>query len=470
MPCENICQRHTPEAISQMSALRLIITLFGDVNAAAVNDLRFVVTTRQEGNEKVSFVSGAYMTTFKSAFDKDLDGKALTKKNYLLAAFDIEKMPVIDRDAAEAILKMNPEDMKLLTSDLLSEKQQQAFASRLEYMQKILWTAMEADLKKPEKERRFISKNDINKIGFRKILQDRMRRSKDGIFEEIFEENVAIENAEPNKLKGWEKDYEKIYQNLKSRIKGAPDAASAVRELTEFSFAMDNKGFAESGTVEQDRIVEICERATSELITVPMLKAFLAQRNEIARRQIEAVNQKLAGGLAVPAEFRNEAEIKAQINVRYRDAMEKAAEQGDVPDKDVEYQKASQRVEEKVKEQYALYLISMENPELVIQGDIINKIDAYVSPVSFSNKTMDTAFLTPVNEILQVLSEELAKDYPGGEQKYIEDSDRAHDFEGIFGSFPLLNKEKTREADVLYEQKAREMSKNIALTFGGGIG
>ena len=83
---------------------------------------------------------------------------------------------------------------------------------------------------------------------------------------------------------------------------------------------------------------------------------------------------------------------------------------------------------------------------------------------------MDTAFLTPVNEILQGLSAELAKDYPGGEQKYIEDSDRAHDFEGIFGSFPLLNKEKTREANALYEQKAREMSKNIALTFGGGIG
>ncbi len=78
---------------------------------------------------------------------------------------------------------------------------------------------------------------------------------------------------------------------------------------------MDNKGFAESKTVEQDRIVEIDERAFSELMTVPMLKAFLAEKIDIARRQVEAVNQKLAGGLVVPDEFRNEAEIKAAINV-----------------------------------------------------------------------------------------------------------------------------------------------------------
>ena len=461
---------YTPEAICQMSALRLIFTLFGDVNAAAVNDLRLVVSTREEGNEKVSYVSGAYMTTFKSAFDEELDGNALTKSNYLLAAFDIEKMAVIDKDAAEAILKMNADDMKLITSDLLSEKQQQAFASRLEYMQKILWKAMEDDLKKPEKERRFVSKNEIDKKGFRKTLQDRMRKDKDGIFEEIFEENVTIENAEPRKLNESEKNYEKIYQNLRSRIKNAPDAAAAVRELTEFAFAMDNKGFAEPGTVEQDRIVDIHERIISELISVPMLKAFLVQKQDIARRQVEAVDQKLAGGLTVPAEFRNEAEIKSEINLRYKAAMEKAAEEGNIADKDVEYQKAVQKVEKKVKEQYALYLISKENPDLIIEGDIINKIAFYMSPTAFTNKTMDPAFMTPVDETLQVLAAELMKDYPGGEQKYIEVADRAHDFEGDLASFSLLNREKAREAKDLYDQKAEERAKNTAVTFGGGVG
>ena len=87
-----------------------------------------------------------------------------------------------------------------------------------------------------------------------------------------------------------------------------------------------------------------------------------------------------------------------------------------------------------------------------------------ISPISFTNKTLNMDFAGSVVPVVNDYADALAKTLPGGKKEYKEISDRGEELAPVTTNLDLLSPEKKKEAVEAYEDAITAVTKRFAQT------
>ena len=323
---------YSSTAIRQMSSLKLLGILCGNDMKDAESSFTLSYSRKEVGDKIIYNVDGVYYDFMLEGFSGKYDAKKL-KKN-----LDLSKFPGIDKEFANAILTMEPEDIGVICGDLLSKKEIAAFGERLVVLQDKLMQQQENDFKF-NAGKVILSRNDWESETNGNRLNDRMRKESNVVFRNMFVVSDGIEGMEHDDKTEGEAFYEGLYYAERKKLLSAKTPEEKYEILNKLCSLSANEYYGVEGVFKTKKgtiLENVFDRLMGEFISADIIgAAYHARLN--AYREIES----------------------AYINWRSKIKM--------VPDEYVREDKRgklSEKEQGTAKMQYAALLVFSEKPHL----------------------------------------------------------------------------------------------------------
>ena len=456
---------YTQAALKHLSIIQMMRMLAGASNPNDYSNIMYMTLEKEVDGKKIYTVTGAYMDLDTNLFT-ELTGKALEKGANGRPAINIDELPFVDQQFAEAVMAMHPEDFNVLTSGLMTDKQQKAFASRLEWLQKKLDAKMKNDRNKPENERDFIRPGEYEDPQTATKLKTKLEES-DVLFTGLMGQDVKIEGI-PAQAGSQEEIYRRVYHTVRSKLISAKGPKEVFKILSLMTLGANNQALEIQGLDEEtayQMMDELQQRLAKEFISKEMLRCALTERFEANKSLVAAYDEKAKKITKVPDEFRDPEGIREAIEGRMKVVREDATEKNEPLTKEQEEEalkKVTARVEEKVKEQYIIYLLHKENPMLFMEHDRAALVSTKNFGLTYGNMTLDvknaSAILT-----LRLLEKEIrnSPEYKKYDADFEKISDRGESYKETAGKYNLLNKAKAKEVIDVQRQAAKQAGQEV---------
>ena len=433
----------TPEALKQLSSIRLMQYLLGDATYDSDKNLFFQTADIDGANDSsVTMITAAKSDIFAGNFGY-IGGKALERGKENLSPLDKIRFPLLDRELVDNILDMKPGELREIAGGLLNNDQIVYFDFRLKMLQKKLIELKEEDAKRDDVDKVLFGKDDWANPEKLKKLETRLQEGNEQMFPEILSQvrvagaghgTVLDQNGED-----MEEFYRKLYHNMKEYVTGASDIQDQVKRLLDMFGSCSNKDVLfGKGTSKFENAASVADRVLEEImseeLTREMYKGWYANKKKLLEKYNE-VSERLKD-TQIPDELRNEERF-----------MHKAGE-------------SEEKARKLEKEHYIYYTVAKENPDLIKEYSTYQNMVTIYSVVRFNNRTMDERFEKPdefATETVRLMIEE----NPECKAISAHDEKLATMSDSLISSSMLINVEEQNKALAEYDKYDRDTSKAV---------
>ena len=361
----------TPEALKQISSVRLMQYLFGDTLGDEGNILYQTTELENRGEEKI-LITAVKVDFFPGNFDESGSGMLKKGEGNLpqLKKFDL---PILDRELVDNILDMKGAEIREIAGDVLDESELLAFDNRLKYIQEKLREAKEEDAKHESKDKVLFEKDDWWDTEKLAGLEERLKQRNEQMYPDVFE-GVKVAGISHGNLMDEdggdiELFYNKVYRGMREYVDGATTLEEKCQRLKDvFKGCYHTEVFGRKNTTKYHNATNVSTRICGEVISKDLLKEIYKGWLDVREKIIARYNE-LAD------------ELKDQeVPEEYRDVQRfKQAEKDD-----------KNKAKEKEKRHYILFLMQQQDPEQYREYVLYE--DMAASLESMSNHTGDVDF------------------------------------------------------------------------------
>ena len=425
-------------AIKQLSRLYLLRLIAGKERINNLDDVKLFYTKKALGNKFVYTVTGAYMDVSEGFFST-IKPDSLKKGSNKAPALDGLPLPIIDEEYVRSILMTKPENILLLVKDQnLSKTQQDALISRFKWVQAELTDKLDKEKNLPIGSRSIIKPQEWADSDIQSEIKNKIAGTEDKkMFPGMLGSNVHIEGVQENKTIAAEKNYYKVYSEMKKKILSERNPRKVLHILGQFMKDInDGKMNYLTGDIHGTIVAtEIAQRLIDELSTEALVKECVKMEYEIQKRFVSAYEKKAKEVTQVPKKYRVESAINEAI-------QEKIEEMGDEDgwsdsfDEEAARQKAEAEIENEIKEQYIFCLVVREDKKLADDIRMIN--DLYRQISSLENNTMSDFYVKP-RAIIADYSQRYASSRPEGTEGFKEITEKGRGLYKRCSSFDFVN-------------------------------
>ncbi|MCR5212771.1 MAG: hypothetical protein K6C41_09520, partial [Lachnospiraceae bacterium] len=233
---------YSPEALRQLSSIRLLNALLGRSDFDPTQDLLYDCMTKECGEGSSLCVTGVVMRPALNLFS-NMTGKDLQNGTPGMPALTLDELPLLDGELTDQLAGLTEIKIREALGEYLDDKTITGMLDRLAYIRELVKQIREEDKNLPDSERRIYYENDYSDRGRLKALEKRMSEDKRVIYPSLTGRVVKVDGAghETDKNQDgmdMEPLYHKFYRTCKNRLRRAGSVKEKVRNLIEMQRLM----------------------------------------------------------------------------------------------------------------------------------------------------------------------------------------------------------------------------------------
>lgn len=383
----------TPEALKQLSSIRLMQYLLGDAGRDVDSSILYQKADLDSVEGTTTMITGIKSDIFGGGFSY-VSGRELENGEGNLSPLNRIELPVLDREMVDTILGMKEGEIRELAGGLLNHEKCLYFDSRLRKIQQKLRELKEEDAKKENKDKVIFTKEDWSDTEKLRNLEVKLEEENAQMYPSILLEAKVMGANHGTSLDQGGEDveafYNRVYSISKDYVESASDDKEKAARLLELftAFAMTDI-FGPMETMKSINVNMLVDRILGETATKDIMKkmqeGWLVERDKLLQKYKE-VSERLKD-TEIPGELRNEERFVRAAKVA-----------GD------------EKTRKKEKEHYIFYVVTKENPELIDSYSQYEKMMTAFSSARFTNYTSDPD-LERADEVLTEIWQTVAEEH-----------------------------------------------------------
>ena len=195
---EAVSVTYEPEALRQLSNIKMMRLLLGIEPFDAKKDIAFTYEKKNVGDGEVYLIKSAALCNFEHAFSETMNGRALQRQA------EETSLAFADKELCEFIASMTKDDISYIAGDLLTKDRKKAFSQRLRFLQQ----KIEAQNRSVENGNpgRFLmyGSNDWENKRLREQACERIMQDRESTFAGLFGPNFHLSGKQGDRIKAFE--------------------------------------------------------------------------------------------------------------------------------------------------------------------------------------------------------------------------------------------------------------------------
>ena len=435
----------TPEALKQLSAIRLMQYLMGDPGYNSDDGL-FFQTNEMTGSGTAPIMVTAVRSDIFGGGMGYRSGESLVEGEDNLPPLDAIHLPILDRDLVDQILDMKEGEIREIAGDLINSDKARYFDSRLRVIQKKLRELKAEDAKRANEDKVLFQKEDMTNPEKLRKLEERLQGENAQMYPTVAA-GVHVAGASHGIMvdeQGEDQEMfnNKLYFSMKEYVTDASTPEEQVKRVLDMYSACNmTEVFGDMTSVKSQNASTLTDRIMGEVITKELMRAiqkgWLDNKERLLQKYREVAER--LKDTPVPEEYKDE-----DRSSKY------AKEQGD------------EKMKAKEKEHYIYYVVAQENPALLQEYVLYEGIATTFAATRFVNRTADADF-EEADALVANISKEVREENPNMAVVKEKKDDFLAKLSLIYNSNTyLINAAKQDNALQEFREQQKNLGKDVA--------